>query len=243
MPVAVRDLELDLDAFEGPFDLLLTLVLKEELDLLDVDTAGIVLAFVERLLERAPLDLEASGEFLVLIAALLELKARELFGDEAGELEELDPDEAAEELAERLAVYRRFKAAASWLEERLEHERDRYFRLGPAPLAPEPVRELAPQEPGLLAASLRALAVEPAEPSLRHLVLTFPPVERFVERFRSVLARRRRFDFDEEVGVLSRIEQAVAFLALLELRKTGEVMLGQSGPFQPITAWSTRTSA
>src|SRR5204863_214669 len=70
----VRELELDLDAFEGPFDLLLTLVLKEELDLAEVDVAGIVLGFVERLAERDELDLEACGEFLVLVAALLELR-------------------------------------------------------------------------------------------------------------------------------------------------------------------------
>ena len=59
--MVVRELELDLDAFEGPFDLLLTLVLKEELDLAEVDVAGIVLAFVERLAERDELDLEASS--------------------------------------------------------------------------------------------------------------------------------------------------------------------------------------
>ena len=126
----VRELELDLDAFEGPFDLLLTLVLKEELDLVDVDVAGIVLHFVERLAERDELDLEACGEFLVLVAALLELKARGLFPDEEAELA---PEEAAEELARRLAEYRRAKKAACWLAERLEAERDRYFRLGPAP--------------------------------------------------------------------------------------------------------------
>ena len=74
--VSVRELELDLEAFEGPFDLLLTLVLKEEVPLADVDVAGIVLAFVEQLAEREQLDLEACGEFLVLVSSLLELKAR-----------------------------------------------------------------------------------------------------------------------------------------------------------------------
>jgi segregation and condensation protein A len=238
--VPVRELELDLDAFEGPFDLLLTLVLREELELAEVDVAGIVVTFVERLLERKPLDLDATGEFLVLVSALLELKARELFGDEADDLAELDPDEAAEELAERLAAYRRFKAASAWLEERLAGESDRYFRLGPPPLAPPPSRGLDRQDAASLAGAIRALAVPPPEPSLRHLVLTFPPVERFLERFRAVLARRRRFDFDEEIEGLSRIEQAVAFLALLELRRTGDVRLGQPGPFQPITVWSAR---
>src|SRR6185295_8091714 len=138
LDMIVRELELDLDAFEGPFDLLLTLLLKEELEPADVDMAAIVIAFVERLAEREELDLEACGEFLVLIAALLELKARALFPDEDAELAELEPEEAAEELARRLAEYRRMKEAAAWLAERLAGERDRFFRVGPAPLAPQP---------------------------------------------------------------------------------------------------------
>src|SRR5216684_8138709 len=115
----LREVELDLDAFEGPFDLLLTLVLREELDLAEIDVAAIVVAFIERLLERDELDLEACGEFLVLVAALLELKARGLFPDEAAELAELEPEAAAEELARRLAEYRRAKEAAAWLRDRL----------------------------------------------------------------------------------------------------------------------------
>jgi len=132
----LRELELDLDAFEGPFDLLLTLVLREELEPADVEIAAIVVAFVERLAARDELDLEACGEFLVLISALLELKARALFPDEEAELADLEPEEAAEELARRLAEYRRMKEAAAWLAERLAGEGDRFFRLGPAPLGP-----------------------------------------------------------------------------------------------------------
>ena len=230
----VRELDLDLDAFEGPFDLLLTLVLKEELEPAEVDVAAIVVAFVERLAEREQLDLEACGEFLVLIASLLELKARALFPEEEAELAELEPEEAAEELARRLAEYRRMKEAAGWLAERLAKERDRYFRVGPAPLAPEPERKLAPQDPERLAAALRSLAEPPAQVSLAHMSLRFPPVSQFLDRFRAVLRRRSRFDFDAEVGELPRVEQAVAFLALLELRKAGEISLDQAAPFAPI---------
>ena len=241
--VVVRELELDLDAFEGPFDLLLTLVLKDELELVDVDVAEIVVAFAERLAARSELDLEASGEFLVLVAALLELKARGLFPDEEAELAELDPDEAAEELARRLAEYRRMKAAAGWLGERLAHEGDRYFRLGPAPLAPRPERRLAPQPAEALAAVLRALAAEPPAVSLVHMALRFPPVEQFLERFRALLRRRAAVDFETEVDGLSRVEQAVAFLALLELRKAGEVALEQARPFAPIRVKRAAPSA
>jgi segregation and condensation protein A len=232
--VIVRELDLDLDAFEGPFDLLLTLVLRDELDLAEVDVAAIVVAFVERLAERDELDLEACGEFLVLVASLLELKARALFPEEDAELAELGPEEAAEELARRLAEYRRMKEAAAWLAERLESSRDRFFRLGLAPLAPRPERRLAPQDPALLAEALRALAVEPPPVSLSHMALRFPPVSLFVERFRALLERRRLFDFDSELDGASRVEIAVAFLALLELRKQGEVVIRQAAPFAPI---------
>ena len=230
----VRELELDLEAFEGPFDLLLALVLRDELDLAEVDVAGVVLAFLERLAERDELDLDACGEFLVLVAALLELKARALLAGEAPELEDLDPAAAAEELAQRLAEYRRIKEAAAWLAERLEAERGRFFRLGPAPLAPQPERRLDRQDPAALAATLRALATEPPAVSLAHLELRFPPVEQFLGRFRGMLARRSRFDFDSEVEGMTRVEQAVAFLALLELRKAGEIELSQAAPFAPI---------
>lgn len=234
MAASVHELELDLDAFEGPFDLLLTLLLKEALEPAEVDMAAIVVAFVERLAERDELDLDACGEFLVLFAALLELKARGLFPEEADELAALEPEEAAEELARRLAEYRRMKEAAQWLAERLVSERDRWFRLGPAPLQPQAERRLAAQDATLLAEALRGLAVEPPKVSLAHMALRFPPVSQFLERFRALLRGRRVFDFDAEMVGLARVEQAVAFLALLELRKTGEVALAQAAAFAPI---------
>jgi len=81
---------------------------------------------------------------------------------------------------------------------------------------------------------LRALAAPPPSVSLSHMALRFPPVGQFLERFRAVLRRRSRFDFDAEVQGLSRVEQSVAFLALLELRKGGELRLEQAAPFAPI---------
>ncbi len=243
MASAVRDLELDLDAFEGPFDLLLTLLLKDAIQPAEIDMAAIVVAFVDRLAARDELDLDACGEFLVLIAALLELKARQLFPEEEAELADLEPEEAAEELARRLAEYRRMKLAAAWLRERLDEQRGRFFRIGPAPLAPEPERRLAQQDPLRLVEVMTALAAEPPHVSLSHMALRFPPVAQFVERFRSLLRRRRRFDFDSEVEGLSRVEQAVAFLALLELRKAGEIAISQAAPFAPIRIGRAGTAA
>jgi chromatin segregation and condensation protein Rec8/ScpA/Scc1 (kleisin family) len=83
--------------------------------------------------------------------------------------------------------------------------------------------------------------------------LRYPPLEQFVQRFRSLLARRSRFDFENELGELSRVEQAVAFLALLELGRLGEIAINQAAPFAPIRverrnkerspAWTSARSA
>src|SRR5919107_6421013 len=97
-----RHLELDLDVFAGPFDLLLALVLREELDLLEVDLADVVLAYLDVLEQREELDLEVATEFLVLIAALLELKSRLMLPREDEDLLDLEPGLAAEELLARM---------------------------------------------------------------------------------------------------------------------------------------------
>jgi segregation and condensation protein A len=74
--VTLPALELDLEIFSGPFDLLLALVLREEVDLLELELADVVLAYLDHLEGRGELDLETATEFIVLIAALLELKSR-----------------------------------------------------------------------------------------------------------------------------------------------------------------------
>ena len=130
---AVHHLELDLDVFAGPFDLLLSLILREELDLLEVELADVVLAYLDHLEARDELDLEATTEFLVLIAALLELKSRLMLpGEEVEELDELVPAEAAEELLERMLRYARFRGAAGWLRERAGARRRGALPLGAA---------------------------------------------------------------------------------------------------------------
>src|ERR1700750_1124067 len=118
--MAVLSLDLDLEVFQGPFDLLLTLVLKEEVDLLEVDLAEIVLAYVEHLEGAGDLDLEAATEFLVLIAALLELKSRLILPREEEEEIDLDRVEAADELRGRMLEYARYRPAAAFLRDSIE---------------------------------------------------------------------------------------------------------------------------
>jgi segregation and condensation protein A len=116
----IAELELDLDVFSGPFDLLLTLVLREAVDLRELSLAEVVVTYIDHLAARGELDLEATTEFIVLIAALLELKSRLLLPEEEmDDLLDLAPDEAAEELLARMLDARRYRAAAAHLTELL----------------------------------------------------------------------------------------------------------------------------
>ena len=136
----IAQLELDLDVFAGPFDLLLSLILREELDLLEVDLAEVVVAYLDHLESLDELDLESATEFLVLIAALLELKSRLMLpGEEVDELDEMGPAEAAEELVERMLQYARFRAAGVHLAGL--HEHGQAFLLRSARL-PEALRQV-----------------------------------------------------------------------------------------------------
>src|ERR671939_784274 len=129
--MSIAALDLDLEVFNGPFDLLLTLVLKEEIDLLEVDLAEVVLAYVEHLERAGELDLEAATEFLVLIAALLELKSRLMLPADEEEGLDLEPAQAAEELVARMLEYRRYRGAAAFLGERLAAEEGFRYRQAP----------------------------------------------------------------------------------------------------------------
>ncbi len=229
------ELELDLDVFAGPFDLLLAVVLREEINLLELDLAELVLAYLERLEETGELDLEAATEFLVLIASLLELKSRLLL-PQAPDEPELAPEEAADELLARMLEYRRYRDAAAHLAELFAQGRRYHYRS--APLPPE-LRRVALEaarptyEPDQLAAAIGDLLQVPPAPDTSHIRPTVS-LERRLRALREVLARRDRFDFDEAFGSEDRLTQAVTLFALLELHKKGEATWKQGKNFGPI---------
>jgi segregation and condensation protein A len=235
--VRVADLELDLDVFVGPFDLLLTLVLREELDLMEVDLADVVLAYLDHLEAKGELDLEAATEFLVLIAALLELKSRLLLPREEEELLELEPGEAADELLARMLDYRRYRGAADALKVRLAGQEGIRYRSAALPSwLRRRTLELAEASyaPAKLGEALGGLLRMPPKLRLDHLASPRVTVEQRVTHLRALL-RRGRFSFDEAVRGADRVTVAVTLWALLELYKRGEASWEQEQPFAPIT--------
>jgi segregation and condensation protein A len=234
--VADLDLDLDLDVFAGPFDLLMAVVLREEVSLLDLQLGEVVVAYVEHLEREGELELEVATEFLVLIAALLELKSRLMLPGPEDELDDLKPEEAVEELIARMLEYRRYRDAAAELAERFERQRGYLYRS--APLPPE-LRRVAVEaasaayDPDALGAALGDLLTEPPDVDISHIRPTVS-LERRLRAVRDVLLARKDFDFDEEFGGEDRLTQAVTVFAMLELYRKGEVTWEQSECFGPI---------
>ncbi len=201
---SVASLELDLDVFSGPFDLLLTLVLREEVDLLELQLADVVLAYLDHLEARGELDLETATEFIVLIAALLELKSRlMLAGDEDEELLDIEPERPPRSCSRgcstRAATAPPPRTCASC------SPREDGVRFRAAPLPAHLLRARAraddgSQDPaGARARRSAGCCVMPPAISLRHITVprvTSPSASRTC----AALLRRGRFSFDEAVG-------------------------------------------
>src|SRR5688500_17060142 len=219
-------LDLDLEVFQGPFDLLLTLVLKEEVDLLEVDLADVVISYIDYLEQAGELDLEAATECLVLIAALLELKSRLMLPRaDDDELLDLEPEQAAEELLARMLEYRRYACAAAFLRQRIEAESGFRYRSAPLPPALRKVSlETAESvyDPERLARAIGDLLRTPPPLDMSHMARPLVTVEQRLSHLRGLLGRRGRFTFDEAVEGADRVTEAVTLFALLEMYKAGE---------------------
>ena len=235
----MQELELDLDVYQGPFDLLFTLILREEVDIFEVPLLQIILAYLEDAAASQPaFDWEGLSEFLVLISSLLELKSRFLLpGQEVGE-EALDPEQAREMLLARLLTYQKFKAAALFLRSRGMEQRGRLLR----DAARRRGRALAPLEevqarrdPAELARSVDRLLEARKGPDTSHMPVVRVELARQIATVRRLLENGAHFSFDRTFGQEPAAVQAVTLFALLELLARGEVRVDQARPFGDIT--------
>ena len=235
--MSLAQLELDLEVFSGPFDLLLAVVLREEVDLLELELADVVIAYIDHLHDRGELDLETATEFIVLIAALLELKSRLMLGGEDEELLDIEPAQAVEELLARMLAAKRYRGAGAHLAVLLEREAGVRFRQAPLP-AHLRRSTIDPQEgsqdPALLAAALARMLRMPPQISLDHLSVPRVSVAERLAHLRTLL-QRGRFDFEDAVAGADRMTVAITLFALLELYKRGEASWEQADSFGEIS--------
>lgn len=228
-------LTVDLDVFSGPFDLLVTLVLREEIDLWEVSVSALIGEYMVHLADAGDFDLEATSQFLVHVATLLEMKSRLLLCLPEAELDDdLEIEEAGEELLAALVRYTQFRQAADDLRERYSLHAGRMFRQ-----CALPARFVRPPADGQkvpaqrLADALAPLLKEPETPDSSHITDVAVTLVGELRRLRSLLRRDGGFSF-LTVAPRGRLERAVTFFALLELHNRGEARLAQKRAFDDI---------
>ena len=228
--------------YEGPFDLLLHLILQEEVDIHLVSLSRIVEAYLAELEKMKSLDLEVATEFLLIAATLIDLKTRRLLpSSDDGELdEELALWEERDLLLARLLDCKTFKDVATVMHDLIERAELAHPRMaGPderfESLLPDLLEGVTPAR--VRRAFLRA--TEPKAPvsiDLYHVAPIRVSVSDALEELVRVLPERGSVTFRELVaGIADRIEVVVRFLAILELFKQGRVDLAQAERFGDIS--------
>lgn len=219
-----------LEDFEGPLDLLLYLIQRDEIDIYDIPIAHITQQYLAHLELMDVFNLDNAGEFLVMAASLMRIKARLLLPvqrPEDGEEEEGDP---RDELVRRLLEYKKYKEASQQLAE-WEDERSQFFGRG----IPYTYDEEDPEPPELsfsmvdLLHAVRDVLDEIRSQESHHVYTEVYTVEGQVEVILSLVGGRERLHFNEIFQDMRvRMEVVVTFVALLDLMKNGRIKVQQS---------------
>lgn len=223
-------MDVRLDIFEGPLDLLLHLIRKNDLQISDIPIAEITHEYLEYLELMKDLNLEVAGEFLVMASTLMQIKAQMLLP--APDAEPEDGPDPRQELVNKLLEYQRFKEASSILAGWNERARDVYYRRLPPPFGEEDFT-LKASTVDLLAAFKRVLDAAPRE--VGQVLREEIPIEVKIREVLDLLETRASIAFEElfKPG-LRKLDLIVTFMALLELIRLKQVVARQSAVFGAI---------
>ncbi len=241
-PSQTDDYKVNLEVFEGPLDLLLYLIRRDELDIYDIPIARITEQYREYLAAMQSLDLNVAGEFVVMAATLELIKSRMLLPDdeEAVGDDEEDGRDPRWDLVRQLVEYKRFKEAAERLEDKESERMDVFTAGGSAAVVTEAgegeVAWGSVKIADLVAAFAEVLSKAPVDPvgEIEPVLWTVPDKIRVIE---TLVARseKRGIAFSSLFKPTShRGEIIVTFLALLELLRQHRVAAVQGGPFADI---------
>lgn len=228
-----RQYEVRLPVFEGPLDLLLRLIEREELDITTIALAEVADQYLAHLAELQQGQVSELASFLVVAAKLLLIKSLALLPRPVGPPTETE--EVAHELVQQLQVYRRFRELAALLQERDEQELRSYVRIAPLPRLEShlDLRDVTPHD--LLAVVQEVLDATPAPPVGEVVTPITVTREGQTARIEAQLARQKRVRFREILSDAStRIEIIVTFMALLELMRLDRVKIWQERLFGAI---------
>ncbi len=231
--------EIKIEKFEGPLDLLLHLIKKNEMDIYDIPMASITAQYLATIDAMKNLNLDVAGEFLLMAATLVHIKSRMLLpvvsGEEEAEEEEEDP---RAELVRRLLEYQRYKEAALDLDALPLLERDTFPRGFDPPVADEADEEFQPIGLYELVEALRGLLAETPEAPFHEVAGERLSVTERVNGILALLAGKESVAFRELFTERPRRDDVVVtFLALLELGKLRLVRLMQSARYGALWVW------
>jgi segregation and condensation protein A len=230
--------EITLPVFQGPLDLLLHLIERDDLDITAVSLVAVTDQYLRAIRNGESFDPQALAEFVSVGAKLIYLKSRALLPrppqEEGAEVED---DEVGRELVDLLREYKRFAEVADMLEERQDEGSRIYTRLAPPPEAPEGTGLQNVTMERLRAIMLEVLNKKPSEPRTRAMIArdtTMTLSVRLMD-FRERLQRRGRFSFRRMMQeCTTRLDVVVSFLAVLELIRAGECDAEQDGNWADI---------
>ena len=223
-----------LEIFEGPLDLLLHLIKKNEVSITDIPIATIIEQYLATVDLMESLSLDVAGEFLVMAATLIHIKSRMLLPAGTEEVEEDEGIDPRDELVRRLLEYQRFKDAADQLEGREILTRDVFARSATPPetVEPAPFREVSLFE--LLTALRRVIDRLPKD-VYHQVILDKVTVREKMTLLLDSLRSRGQVLFEELFGdAQNRMDVVVTFLAMLELVKVRAIRIFQDEPAGPI---------
>ena len=228
-----------LEIFEGPLDLLLHLIEKQELDITKVSLAAVTDQYLEYISHLERISVENVADFLVVAAKLLLIKSRALLP--AAPATEEEEEDLGDELAQQLREYKKFKEIAQRLREREEHGLRAYVRIASLPHVERKLDLTGVSLDDLVAAVRGALSLQtlpgPVDEVVAPLAISIADKIQHIE---SLLAEQGHFSFASLLqGALSRPEIIITFLALLELIKACRVRVQQERLFGPILVSAT----
>ncbi len=214
-----------INVFEGPMDLLLHLIKKDNLDVCDINIAEITKQYLDYLNVMKELNLEVAGEFLVMASTLMQIKAKTLLPSQAPTSENEGPD-PAKELIAKLVEYQKYKEASAYLNQKLEENKDKFYRSAPIFDSGEKVVNV--QMFDLLAAVKRAFERLDERKRIELLKIEEFPIEVKMQKVVDMLKDRTWVLLDDIfVGETKKRGIITCFMALLELIKIKKLLARQ----------------
>jgi segregation and condensation protein A len=237
--VPSNDFAIRLPAFEGPLDLLLYLIRRNEVDIYDIPIEHVTTQYIEILDSMENIDLEVAGEFFVMAATLMYIKSRMLLPQkDQGSNQDVEDDDIDPrwELVQQLLEYKKFKEASSEIEDLILNSNDLIARIGPKEALQAVERPLKPVERVELWNTfnqvLRRLAERITTGEINAEQITV------ADRMEFILLRfkdKPNFLFSDLFESTTTITTIVAtFLAVLELTRLGEILINQDRAFSDI---------